>query len=183
MADSSTRSAEASSSATARRNILVIGWGNPLRGDDSLGLAVAHALAERNIPKVDILRVHQLAPELAEDLADCCAVVFIDASLVVQEVCAMRVEAMAAHGPLAHHFQPAQLLAWTEALFGRSPPAWQVSVPARTVDVGCKPSANNDLRVREAAEVCLAVIRRVQSEHLCDAGIRQAPLGSATNQN
>jgi hydrogenase maturation protease len=166
MAESLTRSAEASSSADRRRNILVVGWGSPLRGDDSLGLAVAQALAERNIPEVQVLQVHQLAPELAEALAGCCAVVFIDASLVVQEVCANQIKAEAAPGPLAHHFQPAQLLAWTEALFGRSPPAWQVQVPILDLEVGCKPLSKNDLRVVLAVKACLAVIHRLRSEQV-----------------
>jgi Ni,Fe-hydrogenase maturation factor len=48
--------------------ILVIGYGNELRGDDAIGQWVARAVA-----------AHQLTPELAEDLAHTDYAVFVDA--------------------------------------------------------------------------------------------------------
>src|SRR2546430_17105907 len=43
--------------------LLIIGFGNPLRGDDDLGPRVARELRMRGLPALD---AHQLTPELAE---------------------------------------------------------------------------------------------------------------------
>ena len=49
--------------------MLVIAFGNPLRQDDGVGLAVARALEARG--GVDVRAVHQLMPELADDTPTC----------------------------------------------------------------------------------------------------------------
>ncbi len=62
--------------------ILVVGYGNPSRKDDGVGLWVASRLSYfyRNCSFVEVRILHQLVPELIEDL--CCRryVVFIDAA-------------------------------------------------------------------------------------------------------
>jgi len=46
--------------------VLVIGYGNTLRGDDGLGQRAAEALAQRALPDgVEVLSCHQLTIELA----------------------------------------------------------------------------------------------------------------------
>ena len=62
-------------------NALIVGYGNPLRGDDGVGQAVARAFAgEAAIDGVDALACHQLTPELAERFAAAARVVLIDAA-------------------------------------------------------------------------------------------------------
>ena len=60
---------------------LIIGYGNPLRGDDGVGWEVASRLAA-TIPEeaAHIMTVHQLTPELAESVSEAELVIFIDAS-------------------------------------------------------------------------------------------------------
>ena len=61
-------------------NALIVGYGNPLRGDDGVGQAVARAFAnEAAIDGVEALACHQLTPELAERFAAAARVVLIDA--------------------------------------------------------------------------------------------------------
>ena len=63
------------------RNALIVGYGNPLRGDDGVGQAVAQAFAGENaIAGVDAIVCHQLTPELAEQFAAAARVVLIDAA-------------------------------------------------------------------------------------------------------
>jgi Ni,Fe-hydrogenase maturation factor len=57
---------------------LVIGIGNPLRGDDGVGWWLAER-AETLKPTPRVLRVQQLTPELAAELAAARRVLFIDA--------------------------------------------------------------------------------------------------------
>ena len=52
--------------------VLILGYGNPLRGDDALGPQVAEELAVRlgDDPRVTVQAVHQLTLDLAETLAN-----------------------------------------------------------------------------------------------------------------
>ena len=61
---------------------LIIGYGNPLRGDDGLGWRAAEQLAEI-IPQseAEVIACHQLTPELAEPISRARLVIFIDMSL------------------------------------------------------------------------------------------------------
>ena len=50
--------------------VLVIGYGNSLRGDDGIGPAVAQAFADEDATEcADVIVCHQLTPELAESIA------------------------------------------------------------------------------------------------------------------
>jgi hydrogenase maturation protease len=61
--------------------VLIVAYGNPLRSDDGLAWRVADALeAEFSSPQVEILRLHQLTPELAERVSRVGAVIFVDAA-------------------------------------------------------------------------------------------------------
>ena len=62
--------------------LLIIGYGNPLRGDDAFGYRAAEELQASFIDHREavILPVHQLTPELAADIARAARVVFIDAA-------------------------------------------------------------------------------------------------------
>ena len=61
--------------------VLIIGYGNPLRGDDGVGWRVAEAVAAA-LPDgaAEVLTVHQLTPELAELMSRADRVIFIDAA-------------------------------------------------------------------------------------------------------
>src|SRR5262245_1795360 len=62
-----------------RWSVVVIGYGNDLRGDDAVGLRAAQAVAAWDMPGVCGLAVHQLTPELAEILAGAALAIFVDA--------------------------------------------------------------------------------------------------------
>lgn len=59
----------------------IIGYGNPLRGDDRAGFSVAEHLHAAGVlpPSVTILATHQLLPEFAELLSQVDRVIFVDA--------------------------------------------------------------------------------------------------------
>src|SRR5688500_920322 len=63
-----------------RPSPLVIGYGNPLRGDDGFGWQIAQQLAGLLIDEsVTVLAVQQLTPELAEAVGRASLVMFVDA--------------------------------------------------------------------------------------------------------
>ena len=110
---------------------LIIAYGNPLRGDDGLAWRAAKQL-ERMFVDVEIIKLHQLAPELAEVISRYERVIFVDAA----ETCAGRpvgdvqVEEITATGAghFSHHISPACLVALAERLFARHPQAFSVTV-------------------------------------------------------
>ena len=128
-------------------DILIIGYGNPLRGDDGVGPMVAEELARRfrdpHSPdlnaNVQVVACHQLNPELAEPIAETRAVIFIDASVDLKPG-EVRVSTVApdrfSPGAFAHSMKPSALLATASELFGQAPPATAVGIGASSFDVG-----------------------------------------------
>jgi hydrogenase maturation protease len=124
----------------APRGQLLIGYGNPLRGDDGVGWVVARAVRAANAPH-HILTAHQLTPELASDVADADRVVFIDAACDAEPGQVTARPVRPAHGPprglTQHAYDPSALLWLARAVHGRAPEeAWLVTVGASRFDCG-----------------------------------------------
>jgi hydrogenase maturation protease len=119
--------------------VLIIGYGNPLRGDDSLGWHAAQRLAETlHREDVDIRTCHQLTPELAEPLSQAALAIFIDASCVGLPGtvrCDQMLPNLAAVSDFTHHFDIPALLACAQILYGLCPPAVLCSVAAESFDL------------------------------------------------
>lgn len=117
---------------------LVIGIGNPLRGDDGVGAL----LAEQVMGAVDARAVQQLTPELAAELARRDAVLFIDA----WSAPAGARPQLQSIGPAnasgdSHRLEPAGLLASSQALYGCAAEAQLLLVPAYAFGHGTALSA------------------------------------------
>jgi hydrogenase maturation protease len=111
---------------------LVIGIGNSLRGDDGVGWQLAAELAEEFAEGVNVRCLHQLTPELAEDLAQLERVLFIDAWLAPAGTapCLQSVTPGGSEASQSHRLEPAHLLALAEVLYGAAPRASELLVPA-----------------------------------------------------
>jgi hydrogenase maturation protease len=120
--------------ARHQRTPLVIGIGNSLRGDDGVGALLAEQVGGRSL--------QQLTPELAAELAGLEAVLFIDAWLAPAGA-APRITAIspAAGAAESHRLEPPQLLAISQALYGRAPAAHLLQVPATRFEHGTTLSA------------------------------------------
>jgi hydrogenase maturation protease len=118
--------------------VVVIGYGNELRGDDKVGVEVARAIATWELPEVQALAVHQLTPELAAVLAGAEQAIFVDAchGECDAEPTLQPVEPLAEAPIDAHVGDPHALLTLTQILYGRSPRAWQVLIPAASFAYG-----------------------------------------------
>jgi hydrogenase maturation protease len=127
-----------SAATEARRvpRVVILGFGNPLRGDDGAGWRVAEAAAQR-WPGLIVCTGQQLVPEWAAELTEADLAYFVDASLEVDEA---ELEALSTDGYPApiegHDLAPAQLLLLTHAVFGRAPRAFVLHVPAVNFDFG-----------------------------------------------
>lgn len=130
--------------------ILVIGYGNELRGDDGIGPRVAEAIAAANYPEVRVVSCFQLVPELAGDLADARLAVFVDAIADSQQTDVEQRQITAAEKSdwSTHCGDPRALLALTQAIYGRAPEAWWLMVPGEEfeLDEGLSPRAEENAR-------------------------------------
>ena len=111
---------------------LIIGYGNPLRGDDGLGWRLAGLLNQtRQRPGLTILACLQLTPELAPTIAEADWTVLIDAvdgrpaGLVSREAVTPREPQC---NPWTHQLEPAELLYLVQALYHRTPPTALLTV-------------------------------------------------------
>ena len=119
--------------------VLIIGYGNPLRGDDGLGWhAVERLRSAVADPEIEILAVHQLTPELADPLSRARRAIFIDAAAGGEPGTIQRRPLTPSSGGEAftHHATPPALLAAAQSLYGHAPEAILFSVPAESMAFG-----------------------------------------------
>jgi hydrogenase maturation protease len=151
---------------SAPAEVLVIGIGNPLRGDDGVGTRVAERVAEWEIPGVTVEIVHQILPELAEAVAESEVAIFVDACVDTRSVHMREIRP----GGLpwsAHRLTPSELMALIEAVYGRVPDAWELAIPVASLETGEALSETAEKGVEEAAgwlSRCLHS-RRLQSSN------------------
>ena len=143
------------------RTALVIGYGNPLRGDDGIGQAAVQAYADEAADGgIEVLCCHQLMPELAERLAVVDLVVFVDAAAGSPPGSVVTTRLQASRGSssgFAHHVDPGVLLAMSGTLYGRLPEAYLVSVGTESFALGEGLSA----AVTAALPEIMAALRRL----------------------
>jgi hydrogenase maturation protease len=119
--------------AVNNAGVLVVGFGNPLRGDDGVGCSAAGLLAaDPRLEGATILARHQLTPELATDIASASLVVLIDASVDDGAAGSVAVRSIQPRrdSPLSwsHHLDPAALAGLADALYDHVPPMVLISV-------------------------------------------------------
>jgi hydrogenase maturation protease len=107
--------------------VLIIGYGNPLRGDDGFGYRAAG-----RIPGA--IAVHQLTPELMDPISRADRAIFLDACCkgVPGEIRRRAVEPAVEAAAFTHRITPESLLAGAQALYGRAPEAILISVCGET---------------------------------------------------
>ena len=146
----------------AGSGVLVVGYGNPLRGDDGLGLRAAELLADD--PRLRGARVigrHQLTPELAADFSEASLVILVDANVVDEAgaVSVHRLEPATDSGSgSSHHTDPAALVTLARELWGASPDVFVVSVGAASLDVQESLSAPVEKALPAVVEAVIAII-------------------------
>jgi len=118
--------------------LLVIGYGNRLRGDDAVGPLAADAVAAWRLPGVEAVAVPQLTPELAAPLAEAWCAVFVDAATDADEVSCRAVHPSATPCAMGHALDPGGLLGLALQAFGRAPGAWLVTIPTSAFEIGAR---------------------------------------------
>jgi hydrogenase maturation protease len=154
--------------------ILIIGYGNLLRGDDGVGCHAACALEEafRNDSEVEVIASQQLTPEMAEDVSRRAFVLFIDASFGETPGMIKRAVVAPDAGPasFSHYLTPSSLLTAAEQLYGDAPPAMSLTLAGWCFEMGSKMSAGARLRMpdllRQAKETIASHRQSSHGRHL-----------------
>ena len=121
---------------------LVIGYGNTLRRDDAVGPKVADTVAALALPGVCTLACPLLTPELADPVSRARIAIFVDAAVDAPREVQLRKLAPADTSQImAHAASPATLLALARDVFGHSPEAWLLTIPAEDISIGEELSA------------------------------------------
>ncbi len=119
--------------AIENSKILIIGYGNTLRGDDGVGYKIAETIKQWHYENITSLPVHQLTPDLAENLSQVDTVIFIDAvPLTDIKKAKLEIKTISINNKsnnLAHHNNPEQLLSLTQAIYQKVPKAYWILVP------------------------------------------------------
>jgi hydrogenase maturation protease len=107
---------------------LFLAIGNPLRGDDGVAQAVLDQLEAHE--RVVMRSLHQLAPEVAEEIAAYATVVFLDADQSAGEVILETVDERPTRRSLTHISSPGEIVVLARALFGFTGEALLCRIPA-----------------------------------------------------
>jgi len=119
----------------AKEHMLVIGYGNTLRGDDGVGPRVAEAVGAMRLSGVRTLICQQLSPEHADSISRADSVVFVDAAVdAPREVQLRPLEPNESSQLMAHAADPRTMLALSRDVFGHTPRAWWLTIPAVKMD-------------------------------------------------
>ena len=147
---------------------LIVACGNPLRGDDGVGWHVAGALrssfADSHVELVEICAVHQLTPELADQLRQAQTAIFVDAAL---DLAPGHIElatispAKASHAKLSHALTPQMLLALTQGFYGTLPEeSFLLKIGGSSFEISAELSQPVQRSIREAVEKILRMLAR-----------------------
>jgi hydrogenase maturation protease len=144
-------------------SILVIGYGNPLRGDDALGPYLVEQVAALKLPIVHTKAIHQLLPELAAEIATYSQVIFIDAQQgpLPEGVVVTSLAPSESSGIFCHSVDAEDLLALTRTLYGRAPTAQLFKVAGENFELR---EGLSEVAKRNAGE---ALRRIVEVVHAC----------------
>lgn len=118
---------------------IVIGIGNPIRGDDALGWAVTEALQEIvSGDGIEFICVQQLTMDLVELLSEAHQAYFIDARAgnAIGRLEIQNIDADSSlDSPISHFFDPHTLLSVVQALYGTHPHARLYTVTSNAFEI------------------------------------------------
>ena len=142
--------------------VLVIGYGNSLRGDDNVGCHVAQMLERHyhDVPDVRVIGSHQLTPEMAEDVAASGFVLFLDAAAgqTAGSIQSATVTPQPGPASFAHHLGPALLLSAAMELYGSAPLAQLLTIVGASFELGDPLSPAIAQRLPEFFEQAQAIV-------------------------
>ncbi len=130
------------------KKILLIGYGNPGRGDDGLGPALAERLLQKDLPGLVVDIDYQLTVEHAHDVINFDLVIFVDASIDCNAPFTFKeIDPTKVSGFYSHSVSPEVVLTLAKDLFAVEPVAYLLGIRGycftEIVEQLSKKAANN----------------------------------------
>ncbi len=159
--------------------ILIIGYGNELRGDDALGVVAAQLLEQAFPPEqVQVIVTHQLMPEMAEPLSQARLAVLIDASVKLKPG-QILLEPLAPVTQTTvrdtHGVAAAELMGCARLLYGSCAPTWMACVGGEDFSLkqGLTPAVAE--ATRRLVDQVRQLVGKFLSENATIAGTSEPP--------
>ncbi len=166
--------------------VLLYGYGNPGRGDDGLGPALAAAIEELSVPDVSVDSNYQLTVEDAAEVGQYAAVVFADAAADgPSPFWFSRVDDTGTGGSIgwtSHSVTPVQVVALARDLFGSKVAAYALGVRGYAfgeLDEGLSTQAKDNL-VQAVAFARKALVERRFEHYVREFGHPAAGLSTGS---
>ena len=148
--------------------VLVLAIGNAVRGDDGVAHRVADLLETHT--RIEVRRVAQLTPELAEDVAGVAAVVLVDADATASEAWLERLAGTSQFPPITHSMKPGELVMLAQQLYNFRGVAYLCHVPAQDFAPGEALTPVAEAAAREAAQTIESLLDRMITLNCAAAG-------------
>ncbi len=127
-------------------SLLVIVYGNPAYGDDTIDCEITTLLQGLELPNVEVCTVEQLTPELSSKLAKVDYAIFVhacwiktDLKITAIEACGLQSAGSSVPGS-GSSWPPCSLLALTHSVYGHYPRSWWVKIASQNLVTGHHPS-------------------------------------------
>lgn len=134
--------------------MLLIGYGNPGRGDDGLGAAFADRITGHDLPGLEIVTDYQLTVDHAPMVAAAREVVFADALMNASGPFQFtNLRSSETESLTSHSLTPAAVLTLSRILYGKMPQAHLLGISGHAFDEvkeGLSSQALNHLELAEA---------------------------------
>jgi hydrogenase maturation protease len=166
-------------------SILLYGYGNPGRGDDGLGPALAAAVEELALPGIEVDANYQLTVEDAAALGGHAAVVFADAAVDgPSPFWFSRIDASGTGrlGWTSHSVSPVEVVALARDLFGSTVDAYTLGIRGYAfgeLDEGLSAQAKENL-AKAVAFVRTALAERRFAQYTREFGYPAGGTGGST---
>lgn len=147
--------------------VLIVGYGNPLRGDDGVGWVVAERLRELTLSEaVSIRTCIQLTPELAADLSEAEIAILIDvrAEEPAGKISCQQVKPLHYLPSSSHHLNPSALLSYTYQLFGKAPQTYLISINGTEFGYQAHLSPQVQEAVPKAVKVIVELLKSILTD-------------------
>ena len=143
-------------------DVLILGYGNTLRGDDALGIHAAHALHDFYCTdgSVRVLATSQLTFDLAEDISQASFILLIDAAVsgLPGNIHSEEILPSDEKVRFTHHWTPSTLLMLSRQLYGKAPSAVILTMAVASSEVGVGLSQEIEHRMPELLERAKAIV-------------------------
>jgi hydrogenase maturation protease len=147
------------------RRGLVLGYGNPGRGDDGLAVRLVETLLDGAPEGVDVEAAFQPGIEHAAAVAEHDWVLFVDAAAEGRAPCEVRrVEPMPKAAFSTHVVDLGSILAIAEESFGMRTPAWLLAVRGYDFGMAEELSAGAALNLNASLACARELIERLQRD-------------------